>query len=394
MINDVLPRNLFTQDHQMFREQVRRFFEAEVVPYHADWEEDGVVPREIWTKAGETGLLCPTVPEEYGGAGADFLFSAIVIEEQSRVWASGPGFFIHSEMAAPYITHFGSEAQKQHWLPRLVSGDAIIGVAMSEPDAGSDLRGMKTRARDTEDGYVLSGQKVFISNGQLGDVFIVAAKTEDGSGADSISLFVVEADRPGFRRGANLKKIGAGAQDTSELFFDNILLPKENLLGETTGQGFRQLMAGLGRERLTIAISCLGKAEGALAQTVRYAADRKMFGKKLVDFQNTQFMLAEIRSDIIVGRSMVDHILGLYMDDELDPNAAAAAKLWSTEMVCRAVDACLQLHGGWGYMKEFPISRAYTDVRAERIAGGSSEVMKVIISKALFKEFGVKADFS
>lgn len=393
MIIEALPRPLFSDDHTMFREQVRRFFQQEVVPNHLEWDEDGVVPRDIWTRAGENGLLCPTVDETYGGAGADFLSSAVVIEEQSRAWASGPGFFIHSEMAAPYISHFGSEAQKQTWLPRLVSGEAIIGVAMSEPDAGSDLRGMKTRAEATADGWRLKGQKVFISNGQLGDVFVVAAKTGTDRDAEGISLFLVEADRPGFRRGKNLKKIGAHAQDTSELFFDDIELPAENLLGDTTGLGFKQLMQGLSRERLSIAISCVAKAEGALDMTLNYVTERQLFDRKLVDYQNTQFRLAEMRAEIVVGRAMVDQLLGLLLTGDLDATAAAAAKLWTTEMVGRVTDACVQLHGGWGYMAEYEIARAYTDARAERIAGGSSEVMKSIIAKSLLRERNIKARF-
>lgn len=394
MISDTLPRPLFSVDHEVFRAQVRRFFEQEVTPYHAGWEDDGIVPRDIWLRAGETGLLCPTASEEFGGAGADYLYSTVVIEEQSRAWASGPGFFIHSEMAAPYISHFGSEAQKAQWLPKLVSGEAIIGVAMTEPEAGSDLLGMRTSARETDAGFVLKGQKVFISNGQLGDVFVVAAKTGDDRRPDSISLFLVDASLPGFRRGANLKKMGAHAQDTSELFFNDVVLPRSALLGETTGQGFRQLAQGLARERLSIAISCVAKAEGALSQTLDYAAGRELFGKKLVDYQNTQFRLAEIRADIVVGRAMVDQMLGLFLEDRLDAASAAAAKLWTTEMVGRVVDTCVQLHGGWGYMSEYPISRAYTDARAERIAGGSSEVMKSIICKSLFRENGIKASFS
>jgi len=393
MIHDVLPRPLFTDEHTLYRDMVRRFVEAEIVPHHAQWDDDGVVPRALWSKAGETGLLCPTVAEEWGGPGADFLYSAIVIEEMGRVWANGPGFIIHSEMAAPYIETHGTEAQKASWLPRLVSGEAVVGVAMSEPAAGSDLRGMKTRARQTDDGWVLNGQKVFISNGQLADVFIVAAKTGEGNGVDSVSLFIVEADRPGFRRGKNLAKIGAKAQDTSELFFDGVEIPRGNLLGATPGKGFSQLMHGLARERLTIAISCIAKAEGALDMTLAYVADRELFGKKLADFQNTQFKLAEVRAEVTVGRAMVDQMLALHLQGRLDANAAAAAKLWTTEMVGRTVDTCLQLFGGWGYMWEYPIARAYADARVERIAGGGSEVMKSIIAKAMFKEQGIKATF-
>ena len=393
MIREALPRPFFSAEHNLFRDMVRRFVEVEITPNQAAWDDAGVVPRALWAKAGETGLLCPTVAEAFGGPGADFLYSAIVIEELGRAWASGPGFIIHSEMAAPYIETHGTEEQKQRWLPGLVAGTLIAGVARAERAAGSDLRGMKTRARQTEEGWVLNGQKVFISNGQLADLFIVAAKTSEGNGVESVSLFVVEADRPGFRRGRNLDKIGAKAQDTSELFFDTVVLGPGALLGKGPGTGFRQLMHGLARERLTIAISCIAKAEGALDMTLKYVAERQLFGKTLADFQNTQFKLAEVRAEIVIGRAMVDQLLALHLAGLLDANAAAAAKLWSTEMLGRAVDTCLQLFGGWGYMWEFPIARAYADARVERIAGGASEVMKSIIAKALFKEHGIKAKF-
>lgn len=394
MLKDPLPRSIFEPEHEMFRDQVRRFVANEIVPFQEEWDKAGVVPRALWEKAGEAGLLCPTIDPDYGGVGGDYLFSVVVAEEMSRVWASGPGFIIHSEMAVPYIATFGSEAQKAHWLPRAVSGEAIMGVAMTEPAAGSDLRGMKTRAKRTDEGYVLNGSKVFISNGQLGDAFIVAAKTSEGTGVDSMSLFIVEADRPGFRRGKNLDKIGAKAQDTSELFFDNVLLPHENLIGEAEGQGFAQLGHGLARERLTISVSCVAKAEGALEETLKYAGERELFGKKLADFQNTQFRLAEVRTEATVGRLMVDQLLAAYLADNLSANTAAAAKLWCTEMIGRVTDTCLQLFGGWGYMWEYPIARAYAEARVERIAGGTSEVMKMIIAKSMFREFGIRADFS
>lgn len=393
MIREALPRPLFSAEHTLFRDMVRRFVEVEITPNQAAWDDAGVVPRALWAKAGETGLLCPTVAEAFGGPGADFLYSAIVIEEMGRAWASGPGFIIHSEMAAPYVETHGTEEQKQRWLPGLVAGTLIAGVALTEPSAGSDLRGMQTRARQTQEGWVLNGQKVFISNGQLADLFIVAAKTSDGNGVESVSLFVVEAGSPGFRRGRNLDKIGAKAQDTSELFFDSVVLGPGALLGKGPGTGFKQLMHGLARERLTIAISCIAKAEGALDMTLKYVAERQLFGKTLADFQNTQFKLAEVRAEIVIGRAMVDQLLALHLAGLLDTDAAAAAKLWSTEMLGRAVDTCLQLFGGWGYMWEFPIARAYADARVERIAGGTSEVMKSIIAKALFKEHGIKAKF-
>lgn len=394
MIQDTMPRRLFSPEHDMFRDQVRRFIDTEVLPYHDRWDEEGVVSREVWEKAGAAGMLCPTVPEEYGGAGADYLFSVVVMEEMARVGASGPGFSIHSEMAAPYLERFGNEDQKSLWLPKFVSGRAISGIALTEPGAGSDLRRMSTSARKTNAGYVLNGQKVFISNGQIGDVFFVAAKTKDEYATDSMSLFLVEADTPGFTRGKNLKKIGAKAQDTSELFFDNVEVPHENLVGGEEGQGFFQLIHGLARERLTIAVSSLAKSEGVFRDTVAYVADRELFHKKLADFQNTQFKLAEVHTELTVGRCMVDRLLEEYVEGELSAETAAAAKLWTTEMQGRTVDTCLQLFGGWGYMWEYPVARAYAEARVERIAGGSSEVMKSIISKSLFRKMDIRADFS
>lgn len=394
MFNDIIKRDLFSSDHELFRDQVRRFIETEVLPYHDNWDEQGVVSREVWEKAGEAGMLCPTVPEEYGGPGADFLYSVVVIEEMARVGASGPGFSIHSEMAAPYLARFGSEAQKKRWLPEFVSGRSISGIALTEPGAGSDLRRLTTSAKKTNTGYVLNGQKVFISNGQIGDVFFVAAKTKNEYATDSMSLFLVEADTPGFERGKNLKKMGAKAQDTSELFFDGVEVPHGNLIGEEEGWGFLQLMHGLARERLAIAVASLAKAEGAFSETVTYAANRELFHKKLTDFQNTQFKLAEVSTELTVGRCLVDRLLADYLKGDLGAETAAAAKLWTTEMQGRTMDTCLQLFGGWGYMWEYPIARAYAEARVERIAGGTSEIMKTIICKSLFKEMNIKADFS
>ncbi len=394
MFQDTMTRKLFSSEHELFRDQVRRFVEEEVLPYHEDWDEQGMVSREVWEKAGAAGILCPTVPEEYDGVGGDYLFSVVVMEEMARVGASGPGFSIHSEMAAPYLEKFGSEDQKSRWLPEMVSGKTITGIALTEPGAGSDLRRMATSAKKTNVGYVLNGQKVFISNGQLGDVFFVAAKTKNEYATDSMSLFLVEADTPGFKRGKNLKKLGAKAQDTSELFFDNVEVPHENLVGEEEGQGFFQLMNGLARERLTIAVSSLAKSEGVFRDTIAYVADRELFHKKLTDFQNTQFKLAEVHTELTVGRCMVDRLLEDYLNDDLSADTAAAAKLWTTEMQGRTVDTCLQLFGGWGYMWEYPVARAYAEARVERIAGGSSEVMKSIISKSLFKKMDIRADFN
>jgi acyl-CoA dehydrogenase len=370
---------LDSEELRIFQDHARKFIEREIVPFHRHWEVEGMVPRELWRAAGAAGLLCCTVPPEFGGAGADYRASAVVIHEMGRVGATGPGFIIHSEMATPYIEKHGSDLQKRRWLPNLVSGRSIAGVAMTEPSAGSDLRSMRTQVRQTGAGYVLNGQKVFISNGQLADVLVVAAKLH---GSERISLFLVDASLDGFRRGQNLAKIGVNAQDTSEIFFDNVCLSNSDLLG-TVDSGFHLLQQGLVRERLTICISCQARAEACLEGAVEYARGRELFGQKLLSFQNTRFKLAEVKADLTAGRALVDSLLEAYLAGTLDAAAAAAGKLWVTEMLGRAADSCLQVYGGWGYMLEFPIARAFADARVERIAGGSSEVMKEIIARAL-----------
>jgi len=376
----ILPRTIFSAEHEAFREQVRRFIAAEIQPRHRQWEQAGRVPREIWNQAGKLGMLCCTVPQEWGGAGVDYLFSAIVLEELAYAQTPGPGFAIHSEMAVPYLVSFGTDVQKSHWLPRLCSGDAVAGVAMTEPGAGSDLRGIRTIARPDGSDYVLSGQKVFISNGQLGDVFVVAAKIAGND--DALSLFLVEADRPGFARGKNLDKLGHHAQDTSEIFFNDVRLPVANLIGEA-GKGLKYLTHGLARERLTICVTCQARAEAVLADTVQYASERQLFGQRLGEMQNARYALAAVKADLTAGRALVDRLIADYLAGSLDGATAAAGKLWVTEMLGRAVDACLQLYGGWGYMTEYPIARAYADARVERIAGGTSEIMKEIIARTL-----------
>lgn len=376
-----LVRTLFSEEHEQFREQVRRFVAQEIVPHHRQWEHDHQVPKELWRKAGEIGMLCCTVPEQWGGSGADYLYSAVVLEELAFAHAPGPGFAIHSEMAVPYIFAFGSEAMKAQWLPPLCAGRAIAGVAMTEPSAGSDLHAIRTRARRRPEGYSLSGQKVFISNGQLADVFVVAAKIDDGG--DAVSLFLVEADRPGFARGRNLEKIGHHAQDTSEIFLNEVVVPPGNLIGEE-GRGFKYLMHGLARERLTICVSCQARAEAVLRDTVAYVGEREVFGQRLSEMQNTRFALAAVKADLTAGRALVDRLIADHIAETLDSATAAAGKLWITEMLGRTADACLQLHGGWGYMSEYAVARAYADARVERIAGGSSEIMKEIIARTLW----------
>ncbi len=375
-------RALFTEEHEMFREQVRRFVDKEVVPYHDQWERDGVVSRDLWRAAGEAGLLCCEVPVEYGGPGGDFLHSAIVVEELARAGTTGPAFYLHSDIVAPYLMAYGSEDQKQHWLPKMVSGETILAVGMTEPGAGSDLQGMKTRAERDGNHFVINGQKVFISNGQLADLVVLAAKTDPEAGAKGISLILVEREREGFTRGRNLEKIGYHAQDTSELFFENVRVPITNLLGEEN-RGFIQLMEQLPQERLLIALRCATTIEAALEWTLAYTRERKAFGRTIFDFQNSRFKLAEVKTRALATRAFTDQCLAAHVRGELDTATASAAKLFTTEQLSWVLDECLQLHGGYGYMREYPIARAWADARMSRIAGGSSEIMKEIISRAL-----------
>lgn len=376
----MIPRTIFSPDHELFRETVRRFVEREITPHHAAWEEAGAVPREAWRKAGAAGLLCCNIPEEYGGMGGDFLHSAIVLEELARAGASGPAFSLHSDIVAPYILHYGTEEQKRRWLPTMATGDALACVAMTEPSGGSDLQNIKTTAIRDGDDYVLNGQKVFITNAQGADVVVVAAKTDPSARGKGISLILVETDRPGFRRGKPLHKIGCKAMDTSELFFSDVRVPVGNLLGEE-GRGFKQLMTELAQERLVQAVRAVATCEAALQWTLDYTTSRAAFGQTLADFQNTQFKLAEMKAEIAMQRVYVDRCLELHLDKGLDSVDAAIAKMQTTELQGRVTDACLQLHGGWGYMWEYPIARAYADARMSRIAGGSIEVMKQIIAR-------------
>ena len=378
----MLPRPLFTPEHTLFRESVRRFIAQEIVPNHPKWEKQGIVPRDIWKKAGDQGLLCCTVPEKYSGPSGDFLHSAIVIEELAKAGASGPGFSLQTDIVTPYILHYGSEEQKQTWLPRMVSGDIITAIAMTEPGTGSDLQSVKTSALMSGNELEISGQKTFITNGHNADLVIVVAKTEPDQGASGISLVLVETDREGFSRGRNLEKTGLKAQDTSELFFDNVRVPRTNLLGEEGG-GFKQLMQELPQERLVIAIGAVASCEAALEWTVTYTQERKAFGKSVSDFQNTRFKLAEIKTDVTAARAFLDRCLELHMKGNLDATTGAMIKLWTTELQGRVLDECVQLHGGYGYMWEYPIARAWADARIQRIYGGTSEIMKELISRTL-----------
>jgi len=379
----MFERNLFQNEHEMFRSSVRKFIEKEIAPYHQDWEKSGIVPRDLWLKAGAAGLLCCTIPEEYGGLGLDYLFDVIVFEEMARSGFTGPGFLIHCDLVATYVKSFGSEEQKKHWLPKMVAGEAIGSLGMTEPHAGSDLRNIRTRAVRDGDDFVISGQKVFISNGQLCDVLVLATKTDSLAGGKGITLFLVDTSTPGFKRGRNLEKLGMKAQDTSELFFEDMRIPASCMLG-SEGEGFKLMMTKLAQERLAQAIRSATVAETLVDMTVDYTSQRKAFGKTIGDFQNTQFKLAELKTEAVIGRVFTDRCIQKFMDGDLDEVDAAMAKMWLSNLHCRAADECLQLFGGWGYMWEYPIARAFADARIVKIAGGSIEIMKHIIGRSLF----------
>lgn len=378
----MLPRDLFDEEHEIFRQSVRRFLLDQFVPNHDRWEEAGVVDREAWLKAGEQGLHCMSVAEAYGGQGADRLYSVVLFEELARLNLSGPAFHIHSGIVAPYIEGHGTEAQKREWLPRMARGEAIGAIAMTEPGGGSDLQAMRTTAKPVDGGYVLSGQKTYISNGQLADVIVVAAKTDPTQGARGVTLFLVDARTPGVARGRNLRKLGFHAQDTSELFFDEVRLPDTAVLGEV-GRGFYILMQELAWERMLIGVRAVAMCEAALEWTADYARDRKMFGGTLLDKQYVRFRLAELKAQTLMARAFVDRCLELVLQGRLTADVAAVVKLQTTELQSRLLDQCLQFHGGAGYMWETPICRAYADTRYMRIAGGSNEVMRDLIARTL-----------
>lgn len=373
-------RSVFREDHHMFREMARRFIENEIVPHLAEWEHAGIVPKSVWRKAGEVGLLCSTVPEEYGGAGGDFGHSAVMIEELARVNATAIGFTTHSEIVAPYIVAYGSEEQKRRWLPKMVSGETIGVIAMSEPGIGSDLRSMRTSARRDGDDYVINGQKTFITNGGNADLMVTATKLDPG--AKELTLVCVEADRPGFSKGKLLEKIGLKGQDTSELFFDEVRVPVGNRLGEEN-KGFGYLTHQLAWERTIIGLRAAASIDALLEDTLAYVRERKVFGKTVFDFQNTRFKLAECKAQATMLRVFVDDCLAKAMRGELSAEVGAMCKLMGSEMQGRVLDELLQLHGGYGFMSEYKISRAWVDARVARIYGGTSEIMKEIIARSL-----------
>ncbi len=374
----------YTPAHEAFRATVRRFMERECAPHFAEWQKDGKTPRALWRKAGEAGLLCTKVSPEYGGGGGDLYHNLIIIEEQTRICFNELSFYLHSDIIAPYIELYGTDEQKQRYLPRMCRGELVAAIAMTEPGAGSDLAGIRTMAKADGNGYRLNGQKVFISNGQVGNLIVVAAKTDTGAGAKGISLFLLETEgADGFMRGKNLNKIGCKAQDSSELFFDDVYVPPENLLGGAEGRGFPQLMMRLPEERLIMAMSSVANMEEAVAETARYTREREAFGRHLIDFQNTRFKLAECKTKAVLGRAFLEHAIDAFIDGTFDTNQAAMIKLWTTERAYEVMDECLQLHGGYGYMMEYDITRRYADSRLGRIAGGTSEIMREVIGRTL-----------
>ena len=366
--------------------RVRRFMDKEIAPLHEAWEDQGFVDRAVWDKAGENGFLCMTLPETYGGSGADKLYSVIQMEEISRAGFTGVGFGLHSEIVAPYILHYGTPEQKARYLPKLASGAMIGAIAMSEPAAGSDLQGVKSTAIQQPDGsYLLNGSKTFITNGWHADLVVVVAKTNPGAGAKGTSLLLVERGMPGFEKGKRLKKLGLKAQDTSELFFDNVRVPAENLLGGPAmeNRGFICLMEQLPWERLQIAIGAIAAAQAAIDMTVAYVKERKVFGQPVGNFQNTRYTLAELQTEVQVAQVFVDKCTELVCQDKLDTATASMAKYWTSDLQCKVMDECVQLFGGYGYMWEYPITRAYADARVQRIYGGTNEIMKEVITRSM-----------
>ncbi len=375
--------DVYAAEHEDFRKTVRTFFEREVVPFHAQWEQDGIVPRDLWLKAGASGLLCFDVPEEYDGPGvADFRYNVILSEEQTRAGASGPGFSVHTDIIVPYLTGLGTDEQKRRWLPGCVSGETITAIAMTEPGTGSDLQGVRTTAVDKGDHYLLNGAKTFISNGINADLVIVVARTNADAGHKGISLLVVERGMTGFERGRNLDKIGLHAQDTAELSFTDVVVPKENLLGDE-GEGFIYLMMNLPQERLIIAAQAVAAAEAVVEMCLDYARTREAFGRPIGKFQHTRFLIAEMATEARVARAFLNECLHKHLDGNLTVVDAAMAKWWTTELQNRLVNQGVQLHGGYGYMTEFPIARAYLDSRVSTIYGGTTEIQKEIIGRSL-----------
>ncbi len=385
----LFPSPWLSEEHQLLADAAARFFAERWVPRQAEWRTAGLMPRGAWREAGEQGFLCAAMPEQYGGGGGDIGHETVLALEQAKANISGFGGPLHSVIVAPYLLHHGSEEQKCRWLPRMAKGELIGAIAMTEPGAGSDLQGVRTHARRDGDHYVLNGSKTFITNGQNANLIIVVCKTDPSQGAKGVSLLVVETEDeagnpvPGFKRGRNLDKIGMHAQDTSELFFDELRVPADSLLGGREGQGFFQLMQELPQERLLIAVQAVGAMERGLAEALGYAKERKAFGKPVWEFQNTRFKLAEVQSQVIAARATVDAAIVAHLKGELDAARAALLKAWTTDLACQLLDECLQLHGGYGYMLEYPIAELWADARVARIYGGTNEIMKELASRSM-----------
>ncbi|SAL85657.1 Acyl-CoA dehydrogenase [Caballeronia choica] len=375
-------RRVYREDHEQFRSTARRFIDRECLSRQQAWNKDGKVDRETWLKAGREGMLCTTLPAEYGGGGGDFGHAAILAEELAYGGVSGLSIGLHSDIIAPYINRLGTEEQKMRWLPKVCAGETILAIAMTEPGGGSDLKSVRTTAVRDGDEYVINGSKTFISNGFISDMVLVVCKTDPAAGAKGVSLIMVETNREGFRRGRKLDKVGMHAQDTAELFFDDVRVPVANRLGEE-GKGFVYMMQDLAQERFMIAVNAAAKVERLLEQTLEYVKDRQAFGQTVWDFQNTRFKLADIKAQAVALRTMVDYYIGEHMRRKLTAEEAAIAKLHSTETMWKCIDDMVQLHGGYGYMLEYPIARAFVDMRVSRIFGGTNEVMRELISRKL-----------
>ena len=375
---------LDASEKELFRESVKRFLEAEVEPHYEAWEKNEIWPRELWNKLGENGFLCVDMSSEYGGFDASFELSCVVVEEVSRAGygALASGISVHSDIVAPYIMHLGSEEQKQRWLPGMVSGEIVGAIGMTEPGAGSDLQGMKTSAEKDGDEFVINGQKTFITNGQHADLIVLAAKTDPKQGAKGVTLFTVDCHLEGYQKGRNLEKMGLHSGDTSEIFFQDVRVSSKEILGGE-GNGFANLMNELPRERLILAVGCVAAAEGMLDITVEYTLERQAFGAPIAKLQNTKFVLADMKTEIELNKALVEKYVARYVGGELTPVEASMSKLAASEMQGRVADQCVQLFGGYGYMREYPISRAYLDARIQRIYGGTSEIMKELISRSL-----------
>ena len=384
--NVLIEREIYaSEEHKMMQSMIQDFIKNDILEHNDGWEEDGMVSRDVWERAGELGLLCIDMPEEYGGSGLDFSFSALFIEELAKQGVTGPGFSLHSDIIAPYLLKYGSETQKQKYLPKMATGKMITSLGMTEPNCGSDLKAIKTRAENKGDHFLVNGQKTFITNGYMSDMSIVAVKTNLGTEKEVVSLLIMESDYAGFEKGKPFKKIGMKAQDTCELFFDNVKVPKENLLGEEAA-GFKIMMTELARERLTVGLNAIGGAEGAIENTIAYTSTRTAFKQPIAQFQNTQFKLAECATQLQLHQAFLDRCTLLLSQDKLTAESASIAKYAATEMHGKVVDECLQLFGGYGYMWDYPIARMYADNRVARIYAGTNEIMKVLIARGLFKE--------